>query len=395
MSPPSSPPTSLPPIFVPGFHNEAAVRAMCYNPLGETSLYTCLTSAVAAASSAANMGASQRRSASPPSERPSARGSTTSTRPLGTDRAAPKTSWALKEVPRQAYYIGTKVGSYELHPHHMFDFSASKTRQSIEKSLKLLQLDYVDILQVHDVEFAPDSEMVINETLPVVKEAVEAGKARFIGITGYPVSALKDIITRSKDIRISTVLSYCRDTLVDSTLQEYMPFFKSQGVELGKLAVYHALTREGQATHIVGANCREVLHLNLRTLREGLTEAERQVLEHVKDRFFADLKVRHWEGKELRERAENEKLEEHVQRIIDDLAGESLQQQQQQQHSQSTSGAFCSQSQGVELGKLAVYHALTREGQATHIVGANCREVLHLNLRTLREGQVLEHVRDR
>ncbi|XP_049944377.1 uncharacterized protein LOC126426515 [Schistocerca serialis cubense] len=234
----------------------------------------------------------------------------------GQDRSEDILGKALKEIPHQAYYIGTKVGRYELHPHHMFDFSASKTRQSIEKSLKLLQLDYVDILQVHDLEFAPDSEMVINETLPVVKEAVEAGKARFIGITGYPVSALKDIITRSKDIRISTVLSYCRDTLVDSTLQEYMPFFKSQGVELGKLAVYHALTREGQATHIVGANCREVLRLNLRTLREGLTEAERQVLEHVKDRFFADLKVRHWEGKELREReailkelAEKEKLE--------------------------------------------------------------------------------------
>ncbi|XP_049944378.1 uncharacterized protein LOC126426516 [Schistocerca serialis cubense] len=364
MSPPTSPHTGLPPTFVPGFHDETAVCAVHYNPLGETGLYVShlgcggggvlsslygyvlpdtLTAIVHYKNKSDECiflcydGTLERKCTL------QQRGnslSITEEKCIATIREAIRqgvnyidtapwygqgrsedilgklshqtTVQALKEVPRQAYYIGTKVGRYELHPHHMFDFSASKTRQSIEKSLKLLQLDYVDILQVHDVEFAPDSEMVINETLPVVKEAAEAGKARFIGITGYPVSALKDIITRSKDIRISTVLSYCRDTLVDSTLQEYMPFFKSQGVELGKLAVYHALTREGQATHIVGANCREVLHLNLRTLREvreGLTEAERQVLEHVKDRFFADLKVRHWEGKELRERAENEKLE--------------------------------------------------------------------------------------
>ncbi|XP_047101146.1 L-galactose dehydrogenase-like isoform X2 [Schistocerca piceifrons] len=317
MSPPTSPPTGLPPTFVPGFHDEAAVRAMRYNPLGETGLYVSHLGCGGGVLSSLYGSITEEECIATIREAIRQGVNYIDTAPwYGQGRSEDILGKALKEVPRQAYYIGTKVGRYELDPRHMFDFSASKTRQSIEKSLKLLQLDYVDILQVHDVEFAPDPEMVVNETLPVVKEAVEAGKARFIGITGYPVSALKDIITRSKDIRISTVLSYCRDTLIDSTLQEYMPFFKSQGVELGKLAVYHALTREGQATHLVGANCREVLRLNLRTLREGLTEAERQVLKHVKDRFFADLKVRHWEGKELREReailkelAEKEKLE--------------------------------------------------------------------------------------
>ncbi|XP_049843524.1 uncharacterized protein LOC126295222 isoform X4 [Schistocerca gregaria] len=317
MSPPTSPPTGLPPTFVPGFHDEAAVRAMRYNPLGETGLYVSHLGCGGGVLSSLYGRFTEEECIATIREAIRQGVNYIDTAPwYGQGRSEDILGKALKEVPRQAYYIGTKVGRYELDPRRMFDFSASKTRQSIEKSLKLLQLDYVDILQVHDVEFAPDPEMLINETLPVVKEAVEAGKARFIGITGYPVSALKDIVARSKDIRISTVLSYCRDTLVDSTLQEYMPFFKSQGVELGKLAVYHALTREGQATHIVGANCREVLRLNLRTLREGLTEAEQQVLQHVKDRFFADLKVRHWEGKELREReailkelAEKEKLE--------------------------------------------------------------------------------------
>jgi len=59
---------------------------------------------------------------------------------------------ALKDVPREAYYIATKVARYELDPEKMFDYTAAKTRESVKKSLKLLGLDMVDILQVG---FAP------------------------------------------------------------------------------------------------------------------------------------------------------------------------------------------------------------------------------------------------
>jgi hypothetical protein len=55
---------------------------------------------------------------------------------------------ALKDIPRNAYYIATKVGRYETDPHKMFDFSRQKTLESVDHSLKLLGLDYVDIIQV-------------------------------------------------------------------------------------------------------------------------------------------------------------------------------------------------------------------------------------------------------
>lgn len=58
---------------------------------------------------------------------------------------------ALKDVPRSAYYLATKVGRYENTYEGMFDFSAKKTRASIEKSLELLGLEYVDVIQVHIV----------------------------------------------------------------------------------------------------------------------------------------------------------------------------------------------------------------------------------------------------
>lgn len=55
---------------------------------------------------------------------------------------------ALKDIPRSAYYIATKVGRYELQKDKMFDFSATKTIESVDKSLKLLGLEYVDVIQV-------------------------------------------------------------------------------------------------------------------------------------------------------------------------------------------------------------------------------------------------------
>lgn len=55
---------------------------------------------------------------------------------------------ALKDVPRKAYYIGTKIGRYEKDVENMFDFSSKKTRESVEESLQLLGIQTIDVIQV-------------------------------------------------------------------------------------------------------------------------------------------------------------------------------------------------------------------------------------------------------
>lgn len=111
----------------------------------------------------------------------------------------------------------------------MFDFSSEKTKWSVENSLKLLGLDYIDVIQVHDLEFAPELDVVINECLPTLDELVRQEKAHYVGITGYPVSKLKECVEKSKT-HISTILSYTRMTLIDNTLREYIPYFQMQGI---------------------------------------------------------------------------------------------------------------------------------------------------------------------
>lgn len=58
---------------------------------------------------------------------------------------------ALKTIPlaREKYVVSSKCGRYI----DGFDFSADRVTKSVDESLKRLNLDYIDILQCHDIEF--------------------------------------------------------------------------------------------------------------------------------------------------------------------------------------------------------------------------------------------------
>lgn len=72
---------------------------------------------------------------------------------------------AFKQVPRQSFYFHTKVGRYEADQLEMFDFSAERTLKSIDESLARTGLEYIDCIQVHDPEFSPNLDIIVQETL--------------------------------------------------------------------------------------------------------------------------------------------------------------------------------------------------------------------------------------
>ena len=47
------------------------------------------------------------------------------------------------------------------------------------------------------------------ETLPALEKVKKAGKAKFIGVTGYPLHTLNEIIEKST-VKIDLVLAYTR-----------------------------------------------------------------------------------------------------------------------------------------------------------------------------------------
>ena len=113
----------------------------------------------------------------------------------------------------------------------MFDFTAKKVTKSFEESLRRLQLDEVDIIQVHDVEFSLSLKQILHETLPALEKMREKGRCRHIGITGYPLSPLKEVISQSS-VQIDSILSYCRLSLNDWTLKDDFQFFKDNNISI-------------------------------------------------------------------------------------------------------------------------------------------------------------------
>ncbi|XP_057748765.1 L-galactose dehydrogenase [Arachis stenosperma] len=134
---------------------------------------------------------------------------------------------ALKALgaPRNEYIVSTKCGRYK----EGFDFSAERVTRSIEESLQRLQLDYVDILQCHDIEFG-SLDQIVNETIPALQKLKEAGKTRFIGITGLPLSIFTYVLDRVPPGSVDVILSYCHYCINDSTLEDLIPYLKSKGV---------------------------------------------------------------------------------------------------------------------------------------------------------------------
>ena len=130
------------------------------------------------------------------------------------------------ERHRRKVVLATKCGRYGVKE---FDFSAKRIKQEVENSLRRLRTDYVDLLQAHDIEFAA-FDQVVNEAIPTMRELQAEGKARYIGITGYPVGLLK---RTANQVEVDSILSYCRYNLMNTDIDaELAPFAKDHEIGL-------------------------------------------------------------------------------------------------------------------------------------------------------------------
>lgn len=130
---------------------------------------------------------------------------------------------ALRGVARERYFLATKVGRYG---DNEFDFSVARVTRSIDESLQRLGVEHIDLIQCHDIEFG-DLQQIIHETLPALENVRQSGKVRFIGITGYPLKAFREVIQQTQ---VDTILIYCRYSLNDTALQELLPLLEEKGV---------------------------------------------------------------------------------------------------------------------------------------------------------------------
>jgi L-galactose dehydrogenase len=129
---------------------------------------------------------------------------------------------ALRDFPRDEYLLCTKLGRYDL---QHFDFSAKRVAESVDVSLHRLGTDRLDVVLCHDIEFV-EMQQIVDETIPALRKAKEAGKVRFFGFSGYPQKIFKFICEQTE---VDCVLSYNQYTLQNTRFaDETIPYLKQK-----------------------------------------------------------------------------------------------------------------------------------------------------------------------
>jgi len=335
----------LPPTHTEGFHTEESVRGIRYRQLGKTDMMVSTLSFGASSLGGVFKTTDDSESASLVKRVLQQGVNYIDTAPwYGQGRSERVLGIALKGIPRKAYYLATKVGRYELEPREMFDFTKDRVLRSVEESLQRLGVDYIDVIQVHDVEFSHSLEQVVKHTLPALALLKAQGKVRYVGVTGYNLGTLQRLIEAAPPGSIDTVLSYCRATLFDRSLfGQALDFFQErnialinaspvsmgllstrgppawhpatqdikavcakaavyctdQGEDITDLAVLWSLAQEDIPTTLTSTASRVNLDKNLSLAKGSLTEKQKKVLEQLWEKYFRFMTNVHWESMEV------------------------------------------------------------------------------------------------
>jgi L-galactose dehydrogenase len=133
---------------------------------------------------------------------------------------------------RDEVFLVTKCGRYDL---ASFDFSAKRVAASVQESLARLRTDRLDLLLAHDVEF-DDLARIENETIPALLREREQGRARFVGVSGYPIPVLQHFVEHTP---IDAVLTYCHHDLLSDDAAPLVAAAARRGIAVVNASTLH------------------------------------------------------------------------------------------------------------------------------------------------------------
>lgn len=141
---------------------------------------------------------------------------------------------ALKIIPRDKYYLSTKVGRYGKDGVNTWDYSAKRVTDSVYESMERLNVDYIDLINVHDIEFQAalpgGLQKVVDETLPALVALREKGVVGHVGITDLQLENLKWVIDHAPEGTVESILNFCHYCLNDDKLVDFLDYFESKNI---------------------------------------------------------------------------------------------------------------------------------------------------------------------
>ena len=165
----------------------------------------------------------------------------------GTGLSEKRVGAALAGVPRDQVVLETKVGRLvtveDLPPTRwdegiVFDYSRDGVRRSLDDSLKRLNVDYVDILLVHDPDLNPESyHAAVDEAFPALADLRRQGVIKAIG-AGMNQWEMLEQFARHADP--DCFLLAGRYTLLEQTSLSFLSMCQSRGIQVWLGGVFNS-----------------------------------------------------------------------------------------------------------------------------------------------------------
>lgn len=140
---------------------------------------------------------------------------------------------ALKNIDRSKYYLSTKVGRYGKDGVNTWDYSAKRVTDSVYESMERLNIEHIDLINVHDIEFADrfySLDMIVEETLPALVELKQKGLVSHVGITDLQLPNIRYVIDHVAPGTVESVLCFCHYCLNDEAITDYLDYFEERGI---------------------------------------------------------------------------------------------------------------------------------------------------------------------
>jgi len=173
---------------------------------------------------------------------------------------------------RDEFVLSTKVGETFQNGESVYDFSAVAVRNSVERSLKRLNTDIIDLAFVHsdgnDLHVITETDVVVT-----LRDLKDAGKLRAIGFSGKTIAGAR----ASLDWADVIMVEYHGDdsshaAVIDEATQQMVGVVVKKGLASGHLpadeAIRYVLSNPGVTSLIVGG-------LNVDHIRSNLESASR------------------------------------------------------------------------------------------------------------------------
>jgi aryl-alcohol dehydrogenase-like predicted oxidoreductase len=141
---------------------------------------------------------------------------------------------ALRGIPRDRYFLSTKIGKYTnpgKYGDDRLDYSRDRIRRSMDESAARLGTDYFDIIHIHDIEYQDrrHTEWALTEGFGAVSELKREGRIGAVSFGIYPMDLWRRIFTT---LPVDAGLVHNHYSLHDTRLLELLPLAQEKGIGL-------------------------------------------------------------------------------------------------------------------------------------------------------------------